>query len=175
MSIGGRTLTNHNKLLTNCDGVNSGKTGFTKKAGRTLVSSCTRNNMNLICVTLSDPDDWNDHANLYDWAFSEYKSYSLDKSVININPLTVISGKENEVRIYLKNPKSYIFKSEDTVTTKTILPKFVYAPVKKEETAGRIEIYVNGKFRDSISLAFSKSVQRQMPIRNIFNLFNPGV
>ena len=36
--IGGRTLTNHNKLLSRLDGCVGLKTGYTKAAGRTLVS-----------------------------------------------------------------------------------------------------------------------------------------
>lgn len=63
-------LSNSNKLLSSCDGVIGVKTGFTDKAGRCLVSACERNGMTLICVTLSDPNDWYDHANLYDYCFS---------------------------------------------------------------------------------------------------------
>lgn len=70
--IDGRSLKNHNKLLWNCEGCIGLKTGFTKKAGRTLVSAAERNGMTLIAVTLNDPDDWKDHAALYDWGFSEF-------------------------------------------------------------------------------------------------------
>ena len=38
VSIGGRTMTNHNKLLRYMEGCTGLKTGFTKAAGRTLVS-----------------------------------------------------------------------------------------------------------------------------------------
>ena len=41
------------------------KTGYTKKAGRTLVSFASDGERNLICVTLNDSDDWNDHISLY--------------------------------------------------------------------------------------------------------------
>ena len=64
--IHGVTYVNHNKLLWSCRGVNGGKTGYTKAAGRCLVTSCERDGMQLICVTLSDPNDWKDHAALYD-------------------------------------------------------------------------------------------------------------
>ena len=46
------------------------KTGFTEKAGRTLVSAARRDGMTLIAVTLNDPDDWADHAALFDYGFS---------------------------------------------------------------------------------------------------------
>lgn len=63
---------NHNKLLKMYDGCFGVKTGFTKTAGRCLVSAATRNNMTFIAVTLNDPNDWDDHIKMLDYAFSKY-------------------------------------------------------------------------------------------------------
>lgn len=63
-------LSNSNKLLSSCEGVIGVKTGFTDKAGRCLASACERDGVTLICVTLSDPNDWYDYTNLYDYCFS---------------------------------------------------------------------------------------------------------
>lgn len=60
-----RWLKNHNKLLWMYENTKGVKTGYTKKAGRTLVSSASDGETNLICVTLNDADDWNDHISLY--------------------------------------------------------------------------------------------------------------
>lgn len=60
-----RSLKNHNKLLWLYENTIGVKTGFTKKAGRTLVSAASDGERNLICVTLNDSDDWNDHISLY--------------------------------------------------------------------------------------------------------------
>lgn len=68
--VGGRTLINHNKLLTSVDGCIGGKTGYTSKAGRTLVSCAERDGVRLVAVTLHDGDDWRDHAALYEYGFS---------------------------------------------------------------------------------------------------------
>lgn len=61
---------NKNKLLTTlyeyCTG---GKTGYTKSAGRTLVSTASKDGVDLIVVTLQDPNDWIDHINLFKWGF----------------------------------------------------------------------------------------------------------
>ncbi len=69
-TVGGRTLTNHNKLLTSVDGCIGGKTGYTSKAGRTLVTCAERGGVRLVAVTLNDGDDWRDHAALYEYGFS---------------------------------------------------------------------------------------------------------
>ena len=67
--IGGRTLTNHNKLLSRVEGCVGLKTGYTRAAGRTLVSCAERDGVRLVAVTLQDRDDWNDHASLYEQGF----------------------------------------------------------------------------------------------------------
>ena len=64
--IGGRTLTNHNKLLSRVEGCVGLKPGYTRAAGRTLVSCAERDGVRLVAVTLQDGDDWNDHASLYE-------------------------------------------------------------------------------------------------------------
>ena len=66
----GRTLTNHNKLLWRYDGCIGVKTGYTRHAGRILVSAAERDGRMLIAVTISDPDDWRDHAALLDYGFA---------------------------------------------------------------------------------------------------------
>lgn len=73
-TFGTRSFTNHNKLLWRYEGCIGMKTGYTEKAGRTLVSAAQRDDMTLICVTLNDPNDWADHTAMFDYGFSEYKS-----------------------------------------------------------------------------------------------------
>ncbi len=74
VTIGGRTMTNHNKLLGYMDGCLGLKTGYTRAAGRTLVSCAERNGQRLIAVTLQDGNDWADHQSLYDYGFQAYPS-----------------------------------------------------------------------------------------------------
>ena len=68
-TVGGRTMTNHNKLLRRVDGCVGMKTGYTRAAGRTLVSCAWRDGRCLVAVTLQDGNDWLDHAALYDYGF----------------------------------------------------------------------------------------------------------
>jgi D-alanyl-D-alanine carboxypeptidase len=77
ITMGGRTFVNHNKLLWRYPGCVGLKTGYTEKAGRTLVSAAERDGLTLICVTLNDPNDWADHAALLDAGFAQYESRTL--------------------------------------------------------------------------------------------------
>jgi len=74
---------NHNKLLTLCPGCVSGKTGYTQLAGRCLVSCAERDGRRFVCVTLNDPNDWEDHCRLYDWAFAQ--SQAVDSITYKTN------------------------------------------------------------------------------------------
>ena len=69
VTIGQRTMENHNRLLRQVEGCVGLKTGYTKAAGRTLVSCAERGGCRLIAVTLRDGDDWADHAALYEYGF----------------------------------------------------------------------------------------------------------
>lgn len=62
---------NKHKLIRNYEFVIGGKTGYTKKAGRTLVSVFKQNNLEIVIVTLDDNNDWNNHLNLARSVFKE--------------------------------------------------------------------------------------------------------
>ena len=66
---GGRSMKNHNRLLRELVGCVGMKTGYTKAAGRTLVSCVEREGRMLVAVTLQDGNDWADHAALYAYGF----------------------------------------------------------------------------------------------------------
>ncbi len=108
---GDRCFVNHNKLLWNCEGAIGVKTGFTKKAGRILVSAAERNGRTLICVTVSAPDDWNDHCALYDYGFSQYEMTAIAQAGESVGTLPLIAEQTvsfpllaNETVIYEFHP-----------------------------------------------------------------------
>ena len=88
---------NKNKLLS-YDYITGGKTGYTERAKRTLVSTASKDNMNLVVVTISDSDDWNTHKSLYEYAFNNYKSLK----VLNKNNFKVLNDKYYD-KLYIKN------------------------------------------------------------------------
>lgn len=78
-----RWLNNHHKMLTegknHYDGCLGGKTGYTVKAGNTLVTYAERNNMRLVCVVLADnTEHYNDTAAILDYGFDNFQK--LDPS-----------------------------------------------------------------------------------------------
>lgn len=72
-----RYFSNHNKLLRIYDGAVGVKTGYTKAAGRCLVGAAEKDGKKFITVTLNDGNDWNDHANMLDYAFDHYDTICI--------------------------------------------------------------------------------------------------
>lgn len=95
---------NKNKLLSMYKYATGGKTGFTKIAKRTLVTTASKNNLNFVAVTLNDGNDFIDHKNLYEEAFNNYLSYKiLQKGNITIPDDKFYTEKE----LYIKDNFSY--------------------------------------------------------------------
>ena len=92
ITLEGRSFTNHNKLLWQYPGCIGMKTGYTERAGRTLVSAARRDGLTLICVTLNDPSDWRDHAALFDYGFAGYEGRQLVRAGAQLGLLPVAGG-----------------------------------------------------------------------------------
>ena len=97
VTIGNRSLRNHNKLLWQVEGADGVKTGYTKAAGRILVSSAVRNGRRLICVTINAPNDWNDHALLLNDGFSRYTMKTLISAGDPVGRVSLMGGEEDYV------------------------------------------------------------------------------
>ena len=158
-TIGDLTYTNHNRLLRECEGVFGVKTGYTEAAGRSLVTCCRRNGVTLICVTLSAPDDWNDHKNLYDWAYSRWTAFDvLEES--DTRSVPVIGGRAEEVSVAPAAALSVCCETDDTVTLTMELPAFVYAPVTAGASAGKATAWIDGENVGSVELVFQESIEK---------------
>jgi len=161
----GRSLVNHNKLLWRYSGAQGIKTGFTKAAGRSLVSAAERDGTRLICVTLSAPDDWNDHTALYDWGFAHYRYHGLVAAGELFATVPVISGVSDQVALIAEEALSLLVSPEDEVTLIAHTPRFVYANVRAGEQAGTLYAQVNGETVLEVRLLYGETVDLDETIR----------
>jgi len=137
-----RYFSNHNRLLSSCEGVIGIKTGFTKKSGRCLVSACERNGKLLVAVTLNAPDDWNDHKKLYDYGYSLYEETSLCVDIPETIKVYGSDIKEIMPRV-ATDVNVYVLKSSQ-IKTEIQLNHFLYAPVRNNDIIGKILVLQNG-------------------------------
>ncbi|MBE6767453.1 MAG: D-alanyl-D-alanine carboxypeptidase [Ruminococcaceae bacterium] len=147
ISIGGRkvTVTNHNRLLSLYPDAIGMKTGFTKKAGRCLVSAASRDGLTLVAVTLNAPDDWDDHIRLFDYGFSTWRALSFPS--VETERLPIVGGVTSETTLQYETPLPMTVLREDAgeITATVHLPPFVFAPVEAGAVVGRVEYRLNGK------------------------------
>ncbi|MBQ9939710.1 MAG: D-alanyl-D-alanine carboxypeptidase [Oscillospiraceae bacterium] len=141
----GRTLKNHNKLLKLYPGAIGVKTGFTKKAGRCLVSAAEKNGVTLICVTLGCPDDWNVHTSLLESCFDGRERRDLTK-LLPQTEVTVTGGTVDRAKLGAKRHFAALTQAEfEAVTWKIYKEPFVFAPVEKGAVCGWAEFMLNGE------------------------------
>ena len=158
VQIESRSFTNHNKLLWRCEGVIGVKTGYTKSAGRILVSCAERDDRRLVAVTIHAPDDWNDHQRLYEYGFSQYESRSLLQTGQIVAQVPVMSGAEAYAQAVVSGDYGCLLTKEETVEFFTELPAFVYAPVLAGDQAGMLHMMLDGIEIGSVPLYWRYSV-----------------
>ncbi|MCL2408041.1 MAG: D-alanyl-D-alanine carboxypeptidase [Oscillospiraceae bacterium] len=165
ISIGGRSFRNHNRLLREYDGLVGGKTGFTRAAGRTLVTSAERDGMLLVCVTLSAPDDWDDHTALYDWAFNRFQGFRINSTDTKYVTLPVMSGTRDIVSARPATDFFLLAQKSDNLAIEVEVPRFVYAGVIRGARAGRIIVKNNGEQIAEIPLVYTENVPIDESVR----------
>lgn len=140
---------NKNKLLQEYKYCIGGKTGYTKKAKRTLVTNAQKNKILLTIVTFNDSNDFKDHQELYEKYFKKLKNYKIIKK-----------GK-----IKTKYNNTYINKSYSMALTKdeynNIVKKVNYNKKNNSSSIGTLEVSLNGQkyFETSI-------YQKQRKVKN---------
>ncbi len=170
VSIGERYLRNHNKLLWRLDAAEGIKTGYTKAAGRILVSSAQQDGRRLIAVTISDPDDWQDHISMMEMGFAEFSEQTLIRSGEVLGMIDVAGGDHD--RVELVAVEDFMYALADGENPQIFLPKagFVYAPVISEQFAGYAHVYLHDQWIGKVELRYGQTIE-QTPQGNkgIFN------
>ncbi len=161
VTVGQRYLRNHNKLLWQVEGADGVKTGFTKAAGRILVSSAVRQGRRLIAVTINAPDDWNDHKKLLEQGFSEYTPQTLVQQGEVLGTLEIAGGEAGKVSVLAAEDFVYCLRKNENWRLELPAPGFVYAPVVQGQDAGYAHIFVEGKAVGKIPLTYADTVEME--------------
>lgn len=160
ITIGERCLRNHNKLLWQLEGANGVKTGYTKAAGRILISSVTRMGRQLIAVTFNAPDDWQDHKTLIEDGFSRFTVQQLVRQGQTLGQLELAGGQETSVDLIAAEDFSYSLVQGERVTISLPEAGFAYAPVAEGQEAGFAHILVDGTAVAKVPLVYGATIER---------------
>lgn len=131
---------NKNKLLSTYKYATGGKTGYTKKAKRTLVTSASKDGLNLVAVTINDGKDWDDHVSLFEEAFNNYHNYILlKKGTIKI------SSENYYNNLYIKNNLSYPLNSDEENILRIKYELVKKRKYKNNDVVGKVKIYLSNE------------------------------
>ncbi|QHZ47478.1 D-alanyl-D-alanine carboxypeptidase family protein [Bacillus sp. NSP9.1] len=139
---------NKNKLLTGLYRYSTGgKTGYTKLAKRTLVSTSSKDGTDLIAVTINAPDDWNDHINMFSYCYDHYKTYVVAKK----GEIHRLRDSFYGSKVFIKRDVKYLLSDEEKDEVKIDLellePKKSWRKNEKAipDIIGRMKVKLDGK------------------------------
>lgn len=109
---------NKNKLLSMNELVLGGKTGYTKKAGRTLVSIAGSENIKYAITTLHYDNDFEYHTTSYSKIFSDYSTYHIltkgryyiDEYYVDVEDMEIISNNilNEKIQVFIDDEQLVI-------------------------------------------------------------------
>ncbi len=152
---------NKNKILNLYEGAIGVKTGYTKIAGRCLVSGADKNGIKAVCVVLNSPQMFERSMELMNTCYKEYTQKTI-LTKEEFNAKINITGAENstfglkilnDIVVPLKQGENYSYKIE--------IPENADLPIKKDTVIGKIKIFVEN------NLIFSENIYNIDSIENI--------
>lgn len=161
-----RLFLNHNRLLRSYEGTIGVKTGYTKAAGRCLVSAARRDGLTLIAVTLNDPNDWRDHTALHDWGFSQYVALAPMLPTLS---LPVVGGEQSAVALtHGSTPALTLPAAHGEITCKIEAPRFLYAGFAAGTPVGRAIYTMDGEVLAEVELVTARAAEKESQRRGLW-------
>ena len=166
-------LNNKNNLLNPDEGIISGKTGFTNKAGYCYVCAY-KNNDRTLCIALL-ACGWPPNKN-YKWSDANYlialgKKYNKQK-YFNCEYtfyIPVSKGKYSFCELIPDSAVEFLACDDDSVNIQIDIPETLTAPVNSAQIYGTINIYVNDEPARSINLKAKQSIPKKSHTLDIFD------
>lgn len=153
---------NKNKLLALYPYADGVKTGYTKRASRTLVSSATKDGHRLIAVTLNAPNDWNDHINMFEYGFHQYHLEQIAEQGRQLQESRLERG---DGHFEYMNDFYYPLKETEKITKKLILhPRFESRDDSEDEypyPAGFLYMYLDQKEIGRVAIKFVEKAKEE--------------
>ena len=166
-----RTLQNKNKLLWNYEGATGGKTGYTIRAGKCLVSSSKRDSLEVVCIVLNCPNMWEDSMTLMDYAHETYTLETVLEDETEICTIPVLDGMEETASIVCANGYSYpvLKNQQEKITTFSEVPQSLVAPVTQGEVIGMLYVQLDGETIETLPLTARKDIKVKPFYRKIWD------
>ena len=172
-----KAINNTNKLLGSVSGVYGVKTGFTNGAGRCLVSSCKRGELDIITVVIganTNNQRTADTKELIEYAFNNFSLINIEEIIqdkfeqwknINEGRIYVNKGIENGIKLYLEKPKKSVMAvrkdSIDKIDIEVNSLFYMEAPVAKDQVIGNLRVIINGEEIEVLEIRAIREVKKK--------------
>lgn len=141
-----------NKLFSMYEYTTGGKTGYTMAAHKTLVTTASKDNKDLVVVTLNDSNDFVDHKSLYEKYFKEYEAVlSLDK-----NNFKVDDNHYKNTELYIKNDYYALVKDNEKNDLKININLYKYDNVYNDMKIGEAKVMLKDNCLHTESIYLKK-------------------
>ncbi len=143
-----RFFANKNRILYSYNGANGVKTGYTKEAGRCLIASSLRGEMQVVAVALNIYDYFNVCAELMNYAHENYEMRKVaDSSVPQGRVKVKHTFFKGETDVFVKEDRYYPVKKDgsEVISAQTEIVDCVSAPHGGSESVGEVKIFVDNR------------------------------
>ena len=161
------TVSNKDGFLSRYEGAVGVKTGFTGKAGYCFVGAVKHDDKFLISVVLASgwpphkTYKWDDTIALMKYGEANYEKCRIIKGQKRVGQIVVSHGEKSTVPLYLDGSRSMLLSKDDKVETKLHLKKQLEAPVRKNQKAGTLSVYINGECIETIDIRTTEKSEKE--------------
>ena len=115
-----------------------------------------------MAVTISDPNDWQDHIALLESGFQKFKHQTIVQENEVLGTAEIAGGEYDGVELIAK--EEFAFPMSEDEKAEIILPSpgFVYAPVAQCQDAGYAQVYVDNQWVGKIPLIYGRTVEQEV-------------
>lgn len=172
-----KAIYNTNQLVGSISGVYGVKTGFTNGAGRCLVTSCKRDDLDIITVIIGADTTkirTSDTIKLIEYANKNFDMINIKEIVqekfeqwLNINEgrIYVNKGMQNNVELYLEElefENMAIQKNEkDSIEIEVNSIFYLEAPVQEQQIIGNVKVLLNGEVINVLNIYNANEIQKK--------------
>ncbi|HHV17818.1 MAG TPA: D-alanyl-D-alanine carboxypeptidase [Thermoanaerobacterales bacterium] len=170
-------LANTNKLLGKYEGMDGLKTGFHSKAGHCFAGTAKRGDFRLISIVLNAENSnkrFEESIKLLDYGFGHYDSIKVVEKGMVLKTVQVEKGHIKDVNVIVPNDVNLLVEKgkEEDISTKFDVPDKLFAPLRKDQVVGTLEIEQNGKAVKTVNLVASEDIVKANFIEMLKRVFS---
>ena len=163
------TLINKNRFLSQYEGAEGVKTGYTSKAGHCFVGAVKKEDMELIGVALGAGWDskgksrkYTDVIKLMNYGYNNYKKYKVLDKGEEKGSVKVTNGKVEDVTLYVDETVILPLTEheKETIELKKTVTDELQAPIDENQVVGKVEVICDGKVLKKVDLLASQKVDK---------------